>query len=554
MADFATTLDQAFKARLPLLYIESSEEERVIQEIGRAAGGLRHPRQVWTWSSAAGLVSPEAKVVANTTNPLRALEHAQSVTENAVFVFCDLHAYFGSDSRPGDPAVVRKVREAVIEFRHGDLGRVLVVTAPVRVIPPELDKLTNLVEFPLPGREELSWLLETMIENNTSGRSRIRVKTTDADREKMVQAALGLTMAEAENAFARAMVDDGALGGDDIDVILDEKRQTVRKAGLLDFVDGDLDLDRVGGLNNLKRWLSRRDGSWLAEAEAFGLPAPKGVLITGVPGCGKSLTAKATAASWDIPLLRLDIGRIFAGLVGSSEQNLRTAIATAEAVAPCILWVDEIEKGFSNTTGTGDSGTTARVFGYFLTWLQEKSKPVFVVATANNIDALPPEFLRKGRFDEIFFVDLPTASERDAIWRIQLASQATPGNGLATLADDASVVQRLSASSEDYSGAEIEQAVVVAMYEAYAGGRPVAVEDLEHAVRSMIPLAVTQAEEVAGIREWAAMRAVRATGSEDADPLEQRQPGTAETGTGAAGSTGTTGAAGARRGGRTVDF
>jgi SpoVK/Ycf46/Vps4 family AAA+-type ATPase len=544
MADFTKTLDQAFKARLPLLYIETSEEERVIQEIGRAAGELRNPRQVWTWSSATGLVSPESKIIANTTNPSRALEHAQTVTENAVFVFCDLHAYFGSEGRPGDPGIIRKVREAVLEFRHGDLGRALIVTAPVRTIPPELDKLTNLVEFPLPDRTDLAWLLDTMIDNNTSGSGRIRVKATTADRERMVQAALGLTMAEAENAFARAMVDDGTLSADDIDIILDEKRQTVRKAGLLDFVDNGIDLDQVGGLNNLKRWLSRRDGSWLAEAEAFGLPAPKGVLITGVPGCGKSLTAKAMAASWDIPLLRLDIGKIFAGLVGSSEQNLRTAIATAEAVAPCILWVDEIEKGFSNTTGSGDSGTTARVFGYFLTWMQEKSKPVFVVATANNIDALPPEFLRKGRFDEIFFVDLPTAPERSAIWRIQLASQATPPNGLAGLASDESVVERLTEASENYSGAEIEQAVVVAMYEAFAGGRTVSVEDVERAIASMIPLAVTQAEEVAGIRSWAALRAVRATGSEDVDPAEHRAAGVPATGADLA----------ARRGGRTVDF
>ena len=466
------------------------------------------------------------------------------MTENAVFVFCDLHAYFGSEGRPGDPAIIRKVREAVLEFRHGELGRALIVTAPVRTIPPELDKLTNLVVFPLPVRADLAWLLDTMIDNNTSGSGRIRVKATTADREKMVQAALGLTMAEAENAFARAMVDDGALTTDDIDIILDEKRQTVRKAGLLDFVDNGIDLDQVGGLNNLKRWLSRRDGSWLAEAEAFGLPAPKGVLITGVPGCGKSLTAKATAASWDIPLLRLDIGKIFAGLVGSSEQNLRTAIATAEAVAPCILWVDEIEKGFSNTTGSGDSGTTARVFGYFLTWMQEKSKPVFVVATANNIDALPPEFLRKGRFDEIFFVDLPTGVERDAIWRIQLASQATPANGLDALAADAAVIDRLTAASENYSGAEIEQAVVVAMYEAFASSRTVSTDDLEKAVTSMIPLAVTQAEEVAGIRSWAALRAVRATGSEDADPDESATVGVPATGSDLA----------KRRGGRTVDF
>lgn len=226
----------------------------------------------------------------------------------------------------------------------------------------------------------------------------------------------------------------------------------MRKSGLLEFVDSGIDLDDVGGLENLKRWLSRRNGAWLDKAAAYGLPNPKGVLITGVPGCGKSMTAKATAASWNLPLLRLDIGRIFSGLVGSSEQNLRTAIATAEAVAPCILWVDEIEKGFSNTTGTGDSGTSARVFGTFLTWLQEKERPVFVVATANNIDALPPEFLRKGRFDEIFFVDLPTAQERRVIWRIQLQMNATENNGLDALAADTGALDRLVAASRELLG------------------------------------------------------------------------------------------------------
>lgn len=218
-------------------------------------------------------------------------------------------------------------------------------------------------------------------------------------RERFAKAAAGLTLQEAENAFARAMVNDGVLDIRDVDVVHEEKRQTVRKSGLLEFVDGDVELADVGGLENLKRWLAKRDGSWLAIASQYGLPAPRGVLITGVPGCGKSLTAKAAAAAWGLPLLRLDIGRVFAGLVGSSEQNMRTAIRIAEATAPCVLWVDEIEKGFTAGSG-GDSGTSSRVFGTFLTWMQEKSKPVFVIATANDIERLPLELLRKGRLDE----------------------------------------------------------------------------------------------------------------------------------------------------------
>jgi SpoVK/Ycf46/Vps4 family AAA+-type ATPase len=540
---FADTLDQAFKARLPLLYIETSEEVRALEEVTRAAQALRRPREVWTWTSATGLIGPDGNGVTNTSTPARALDHIVGIPENAVFVFCDLHAYFGSEQRPGDPVIVRKVRETVLELRHADAARALIVTAPVRTIPPELDKLAHLLEFPLPNTTELRSMLDTMIENNASGSGRIKVQADEKTLEALVQAARGLTMSEAENAFARAMVNDGQLTADDITVVLDEKRQIVSKSGLLDFVTKTLDLDSVGGLNNLKRWLSRRDGSWLAEAEEFGLPAPKGVLITGVPGCGKSLTAKAMAASWGLPLLRLDIGRIFSGLVGSSEQNLRTALATAEAVAPCILWVDEIEKGFSNTTGTGDSGTTARVFGYFLTWMQEKQHPVFVVATANNIDSLPPEFMRKGRFDEIFFVDLPTAVERRAIWSIQLASNATAGNGLAGV--DASAVDELVAVSENYSGAEIEQAVIVALYEAFAERRPATPADLSQAIVNMIPLAVTQAEEVQAIRAWAEVRAVRATGSEDIDPDEDSLVGAGDP---------TAAGLSSRRGGRTVDF
>ena len=505
------------------------------------AGAQRTPRPVWTWTSALGLIDPEGKSIANTTNPVRALTHVAGVHDAGVFVFCDLHAYFGGEHRQGEPAVVRTVRETALEFRHGDTSRALVLTSPVRIIPPELDELTHLLEFPLPDAAEIRALLETMIDSNSTGPRRIAVDIDDAAREQLVHAALGLSMAEAENAFARAMVDDGRLGAADVRVVLDEKRQIVRKSGLLDFVDADIDLDDVGGLCNLTRWLSRRVGSWLPSAAEYGLPDPKGVLITGVPGCGKSLTAKATAASWGLPLLRLDVGRIFSGLVGSSEHNLRAAISTAEAVAPCILWVDEIEKGFSNTTGTGDSGTSARVFGTFLTWLQEKRHPVFVVATANNIDALPPEFLRKGRFDEIFFVDLPTVHEREVIWKLQITAKATPANGLGVIADDGAAIGRLVAASDNHSGAEIEQAVIAALYEGYSEKRPVTAEIIEQVVEQMIPLAVTQAEEVHRIREWAAERAIGATGSEDLDPLSAADP---------KGDV----APSARRGGRMVDY
>lgn len=389
-----------------------------------------------------------------------------------------------------------------------------------------------------------------MIEAN-AGSGRIRIDVDDLGKEKLAKAACGLTVSEAENAFARAMVNDGVLNDDDLDVILEEKRQTIRKSGLLEFVHVDTNLSFVGGLENLKRWLDRRKNSWLAEAAAYGLPAPKGVLITGIPGCGKSLTAKAVAAAWGLPLLRMDIGRMFAGIVGSSEENMRAGIRIAEATAPCVLWIDEIEKGFAGAvSGGGDSGTSARVFGSFLTWMQEKTQPVFVIATANNIDRLPPEFLRKGRFDEIFFVDLPTLLERVPIWRMQLQRRA------AHLVSDEEFVTRLGQLSEGYSGAEIEQAVIGALFDAYAERRALQPEDLFRALTTMVPLSVTQSEQITAIREWADVRAVAATAPED-------RAGYTATGDGFLPGTpidtsnwpaGTDPSIAAARGGRTVDF
>ena len=239
----------------------------------------------------------------------------------------------------------------------------------------------------------------------------------------------------------------------------------------LEFVKSDLGIDDIGGLENLKNWLRKRNGSWLERAKAYHIPAPKGVLITGVPGCGKSLTAKAMSAIWNLPLLKLDMGRIFGGVVGSSEENMRKAIHTAEAVAPSILWVDEIEKGFAGTKSDGDSGTSARVFGTFLTWMQDKTAPVFVVATANDISSIPPELLRKGRFDEIFFVDLPTAREREKIFYLHLCKRLKDSPVHHEVDPDLGICGELAAQSEGFSGAEIEQAVISALYEAFFADR-----------------------------------------------------------------------------------
>lgn len=547
MLGFRENLENLLKARFPLIYIESYEEQRVLAEITAVVSDkdrLRTPRRLMVWSSTEGLTTPGGQGPANSKAPADALAMAQATTEPTVFVFKDLHTAFGDNGKPADQMVIRRLRDIAFSFKNGSSLLTLIIVAPVLKLPTDLDKEITILDFPLPIEADILKVLENMVETNKAD-GRIVFEVTEGGKEKLAKAALGLTLNEAENAFARAMVEDGKLSDSDVDTVLDEKRQTIKKSGILEFINVDVALDDVGGLQNLKRWLLKRNESWLDEAKAYGLPAPKGILITGVPGCGKSLTAKAIGAAWQLPLLRLDIGKIFAGLVGSSEQNMRTAIKTAEAIAPCILWIDEIEKGFAGSSGSGDSGTSARVFGSFLTWMQEKKESVFVIATANNIDKLPPEFLRKGRFDEIFFVDLPTLSERKLIWDLHLKKRLKSKEVLGTTKLDDALCLTLAELTEGYSGAEIEQAVVAGLFDAFSEKRSITPADLEKSVQNMVPLSVTQAEAIETIREWANVRAVAATAAED---MAEIKPTKKEH------EAKTPPAAAPVRGGRTVDF
>ena len=557
---FRQTFSELLKARNPLLLIESYEEDRVVEEITAVASDpnlVRTPRQIRVWSATTGLAAPGETGPAGTRSPQSALEEALRATEPTVFVFKDMHHYLGIDHRPADPVLLRLLRDAASTFQRSAQPICLVLLSPSLSLPEDVEKDVTIVDFPIPDSAQLRAVLDGIIEAN-KGRARIAIDCSEDDLEKLTKAALGLTLHEAENAFARAMVEGGTLSPDDVAVVAEQKAQTIRKSGILEFVASTGSVDDIGGLENLKRWLAKRDGSWLDSAAAWGLPSPKGVLVTGVPGCGKSLTAKCTASMWGLPLLRMDVGRVFAGLVGSSEQNMRAALRTAEAVAPAVLWIDEIEKGFAGMGGpSGDSGTSQRVFGTFLTWLQEKTKPVFVFATANNIDRLPPEFLRKGRFDEIFFVDLPTDRERVPIWRLHLTKRLAPvpngdgGAGGKLTVDDA-LLADLAGRSEGYSGAEIEQAVIAALFDAFAERRPLEQADLIRAIETMVPLSVTQAEQVRALREWADVRAVAATAAEDRDDYDAPAPGSA----GPAPGEPSAPADGMKRarGGRTVDF
>jgi len=516
VSDFGVAFAGLLRARFPYIYVGTWEEERVlgmIRDIARNAELVRTPRSVFTWSVTDGLVGPGAPAKEQCEAPLDALAYVARHTEAAVFVFKDFHVFFGNDKREQDHTVVRKLRDLSTLLKNSPKPKNVVFLAPTVKLPVELEKEITVLEFDLPGAAEIRELLRGMIETNR-GSGRLSVTLDDADLDRFSHAALGLTLHEAENAFARAMVKDSRLESGDIETIYDEKRQIVKKSGILEFVRSDVDIADVGGLENLKRWLKKRDKSWLAPAQKYGVPAPKGVLLTGVPGCGKSLLAKAIGSAWQLPLLRLDVGRVFGMYIGMSEENLRSALRTAEAVAPSILWVDEIEKGFAKS-GEGDGGTGARIFATFLTWMQEKVKPVFVIATANDISALPPEMMRKGRFDEIFFVDLPTKRERADIFSLHLRKKIKDPQVLGSLKITPEACARLAEATEGFIGAEIEQVVVSALFEAFAESRSLAWSDFGRAIKTTVPLSVTQSERIAEIRDWANQRAVAASAPEE---------------------------------------
>ena len=515
---FADTLRRLIKARFPLLSIGTAEESRVLGEIASVVGNrflVSPPRQVYLWSTSNGFAALGQPGNPDTRTPLAGLTAATALTSPSVVVMLDLHPWLGTNSQAPDTQVVRALKDSVRLFRDGSVPRTLVLISPTPRIPSELEALVTVVDYPLPTERQVRDLLDGMIKRNTESRA-LTVDVADDALERLAKAALGLTAFEAENAFARAMVDDGHLSAEDVAIVQQEKGQIVRKSGVLEMITSTVRLSDVGGLGNLKTWLTKRAGSWLDEAQLYGLPAPKGVLVTGVPGCGKSLTAKAMASAWSLPLVRMDIGRIFGGLVGESEQNMRAALRTAEAVAPCVLWIDEIEKGFAaGASGTGDSGTSARVFGTFLTWMQEKTAAVFVMATANNIGLLPPEFLRKGRFDEIFFIDLPTTIERREIFALHITARLKAGPALGGLVVDDALLHPLVQLTEGFSGAEIEQVVISASFDAFDGRRPLTADDLQRAIVNTVPLSVTQAEQIAALRAWADVRAVAASAPQD---------------------------------------
>src|SRR5256884_841705 len=500
--NFQTELETLIRARYPILYIISSEEMRVQNLVVEIA--KKRQKKAFEWSYSTGIVPAGTSIQSQkhrntpTKEPLAALDQVIEQVEPALFIFKDFHPFLTRNNF----AIVRKLKEIALHLKNS--FKTIILISPVMEIPTELEKEITVLNYPLPSREDLSELLDKIIEDVKQFKQ-VRIDLDEAGRDRLLQAALGLTITEAENVFAKIIVKDERLSGDDVNEVFAEKPQIIRKSGLLEYYASSENFEHIGGLAVLKEWLNKRAAAFTNEARAFGLPAPRGILMLGVQGCGKSLCAKAVSNQWQLPLLRFDMGRMFGSLVGSSEENVRRAIAVAESVAPAILWVDEIDKAFAGSQGSGatDGGTTARVFGTFLTWLSEKTAPVFVVATANDISQLPPELLRKGRLDEIFFVDLPTKEERKEIFGIHLAKRGRDPQPFD--------LDSLVACSENFGGAEIEQAVISALYDAFYARHELATQHILEALRQTVPLARTMDEQIGRLRSWAVGRARHAS-------------------------------------------
>jgi ATP-dependent 26S proteasome regulatory subunit len=498
-------LETLIRARYPIIYVVSWEEKRV--EDALRAITTRRGKRIFTWTVTQGMVLSPTGTDDRTREPLAALDYVMHSQEPAVFLLKDFHAFIS------DVTITRRLRDLTSALKTS--YKTLVILSPTLKLPPELEKEVTVVDYTLPTLEDLDQLLEGIIQS-VRGNAQLDTSLTPEERDQILDAALGLTATEAENVFARSLVEKRRF---DVDVILSEKEQIIRKSGLLEYYRWSEDFSDVGGMDILKDWMRKRNAAFGQRAREFGLPAPKGILLLGVQGCGKSLCCKAVASLWKLPLLRLDVGKIFSGIVGSSEENMRRAIRMAESIAPCVLWLDELEKGFAGTHSSpySDGGTTSRVFASFLVWLSEKTVPVMVVATANEIAQLPPELLRKGRFDEIFFVDLPAEEERDEIFAIHLRKRKR---------DPARFdLKRLAAESGGFSGAEIEQAIIAALWDAFDAGRDIDTEDLIRNIRQSVPLSRTMKEHIAILREWATTRARPASSAASPEPSEiSREP------------------------------
>lgn len=531
---FANEIADLLRARFPIVQVFTYEEERALKVVVDVAKALTYHIHVWT--VVRGLVSKledgdeKPQTFKDSLADLKiAIDQCERIAQDGkrhLFVLLDPFPFLSD--KPVDAIYRRRLREFAMAIRGHGFSASCVIISPSLDIPLELEKEITVVDFPVPDREQVGRFVEqfvTRVAENTS----ITVQPGHEMVDALTDAAMGLTLAEIENCLAKALVHDRAITLEDTRFMFDEKKQIIRKSGILEYIDNrSLSAGDVGGLDVLKRWLQIRSLTFGREAKAYGLDPPKGVLLTGIPGCGKSLSAKCTAAAWGLPLVKLDMGKIFSSLIGSSEEHMRSALKTCEAIAPCVLWIDEIEKGLAHSSRMiGDSGVSLRVFGTLLTWMQEKTAPVFIFATANDVAALPPEILRKGRFDEVFFIDLPNDEERRQIFEVQIRRRRRDPSKF-----DLDRLVELSGEKHfgpdiRMSGAEIEAWVSEALIESFQRTRNAKVEgylemaDFEAILPRLVPLAQTRREQIAQMRVWAAEHAVSATRRQAAEAAQR---------------------------------
>ena len=504
MEDVFQKLILMIRAYYPVLYLHSYEYYRTKQKIKGIVELLRREGKkvnYYQWDCVYGLVQilPDKTEIRieRMQNPLEVLAYilnSKKSGEKNIFVLDDINNHIERDEVK---LMFRKIAEATNNNTHA------IILSSIYRLPAELEKYITVLQIPLPKRNELGEVLDIVAKQ-----SKVELKTNL--RNRLIDAALGMTSMEADLAYCLASVKDGFDEKSPF-TISSEKEQIIRKSGILDYFPKNESLKDVGGMDNLKEWLNKRQLAYDKDARDWGLKEPKGLLLLGVPGCGKSLIAKSIASSWNMPLLRLDVGKVFQGIVGSSEDNIRKAIATAEAVAPCVLWIDEIEKGLSGVQSSGatDGGVTSRIFSTILTWMQEKTAPVFVVATANNINQLPPELLRKGRFDDFFFVDLPSQKEKENIFSIHLQKNRQNVSSFA--------LDILAQKAEGFNGAEIEECIKEAMFTAYVESQETNIAPklqmihILDAIKNTVPLSKTMEKQITDLRKFAVSRAKNAS-------------------------------------------
>ncbi|MFP4336415.1 MAG: AAA family ATPase [Halothece sp.] len=505
MTEIRSEIELMIGARFPLLYLVSAEEETVEEELLAVAKSRKS--QIYFWDMSRGWSDNSG---ADKGNPMNALGRITKSPkdQSTIFILKDLATLIApginGQITAGQLPLVREVKNLARDIARD--RRCLILLSDQLRLPVELREETTIVDFSLPNLAEISQLVKRLVGK--------KLKVSPESWEQLVKACQGLTRCRIARVLAKCLAKSGKVDESAISLVIEEKRSSIRETGILEFIPVQSGLESVGGLENLKKWVRVRSHSFSDAARDYGLPAPKGLLLAGIQGTGKSLSAKTIAAEWKLPLLRLDVGRLFGAMVGESESRVRQVIQLSEAIAPCVLWIDEVDKAFGNLTSgsDGDSGTSRRVFGSLITWMQEKTAPVFVVLTANNVEILPAEFLRKGRLDELFFIHLPTEAERKQIFQVHL-NRLRPEREFD--------FELLASRSQDFSGAEIEQVIYEAMQNGFSRGEEFTQGDLLDAIAACIPLAQIAQPQIEALKSWAIRSGAKSASVQD--PMDQSQ-------------------------------